>query len=396
MTERLVAPIRVPDHFTVWAGSDLHGQLHAVDRLLGAAGLTDGADRWIAPPETALVVTGDVVDRGPDSLGLVRRLASLRAQAVDAAASWRSCGATTRRRSSAGSAASRRSSAPSWRSAVGRPCSPPGSGRMSGRAGRRPRSRRAWTSWRPTSGRRSGRSRRTRAGGTCCSSTAARCRTRPLERFERSADRLWIRGAFFASPDLFPDARRHGRRTAEAGFGRVVFGHTPVDEPTLCHAGRALNLDTWRGRQVTLARLLPGTRAGRGHLPVRARRAARHRRRAGDGRGDRALRRGAPRDRRRMGGRSTGSGAQPARLTTARHGWTTPEPNIRVSRSSGPIGSSSGGRNGLPVPRTTVRRGLERRGWSRRRWPGRRARRAGPPGRAPRPGAARDPAAAPG
>jgi diadenosine tetraphosphatase ApaH/serine/threonine PP2A family protein phosphatase len=78
-----------------------------------------------------------------------------------------------------------------------------------------------------------------------------------LDLFERSADRLWIRDAFFASPDLFPDADAWApyRR---AGIGRVVFGHTPVDRPTLCHAGRALNLDTWRGHQVTLARLEPG------------------------------------------------------------------------------------------------------------------------------------------
>jgi hypothetical protein len=78
-----------------------------------------------------------------------------------------------------------------------------------------------------------------------------------LDRFERSADRLWIREAFFASPDPFPeaDAWTTYRR---AGIGRVVFGHTPVDRPTLSHAGRALNLDTWRGQQVTLARLEPG------------------------------------------------------------------------------------------------------------------------------------------
>ena len=69
--------------FTVFAASDIHGQLGAVDRLLARAGVSDGADRWIAPAGTALVVTGDVVDRGPDTVGLVRRLASLRAQAPD-------------------------------------------------------------------------------------------------------------------------------------------------------------------------------------------------------------------------------------------------------------------------------------------------------------------------
>jgi hypothetical protein len=78
-----------------------------------------------------------------------------------------------------------------------------------------------------------------------------------LDRFERSADRLWIREAFFASPDPFPeaDAWEPYRR---AGIGRVVFGHTPVERPTFSHEGRALNLDTWRGQRVTLARLEPG------------------------------------------------------------------------------------------------------------------------------------------
>jgi hypothetical protein len=79
----------------------------------------------------------------------------------------------------------------------------------------------------------------------------------PLDRFERSADRLWIRGGFFASDDLFPAAEAWApyRR---AGIGRVVFGHTPVDAPTWSHGGRALNLDTWKGGRVTLAHLEPG------------------------------------------------------------------------------------------------------------------------------------------
>ena len=76
-----VPPITIPDDYRVWAATDLHGQLGAVDRLLAEAGLAVSGS-WIAPPRTALVVTGDVVDRGPDSLGLVRRLAGLREQAA--------------------------------------------------------------------------------------------------------------------------------------------------------------------------------------------------------------------------------------------------------------------------------------------------------------------------
>src|SRR5487761_2555896 len=185
-----VLPIRIPDEFVVWAASDLHGQLGAVDRLLGRAGLTDGADSWTAPAGTAFVVTGDVVDRGPDSLGLVRRLASLRAQA---------------------------------RHAGGLVAILEGNHEAQVLGG---------------------------LGGETVP-------FQDLDRFERSADRLWIRDGFFASSDPFPDAEPWASYRG-AGISRVVFGHTPVERPTLSHAGHALNLDTWRGQQVTLARLEPG------------------------------------------------------------------------------------------------------------------------------------------
>ncbi len=35
----------------------------------------------------------------------------------------------------------------------------------------------------------------------------------------------------------------------------MVFGHTPVREPLTSHGGRAIDLDTWAGRMVTLARI---------------------------------------------------------------------------------------------------------------------------------------------
>ena len=41
-----------------------------------------------------------------------------------------------------------------------------------------------------------------------------------------------------------------------------MFGHTPVARPTWSHDGRALNIDTWRGQQVTLARLGDGRELG--------------------------------------------------------------------------------------------------------------------------------------
>jgi hypothetical protein len=75
-----------------------------------------------------------------------------------------------------------------------------------------------------------------------------------LAAFEASAQRLWIRGGFFASDDPFPGATAWSvyRR---AGLDNVVFGHTPVAAPTLFHGRRALNLDTWRGQTVSLAQL---------------------------------------------------------------------------------------------------------------------------------------------
>jgi serine/threonine protein phosphatase 1 len=252
-----IPPIRIPDGFTVWAASDWHGQLRAVDRLLGAAGLTDGADRWTAPPATALVVTGDVVDRGPDSVGLVRRLASLRAQADRAEGCVALLWGNHEAQVLGGLGGDPR---------IFRALMAFGGGATLLSVGLRPDE---WEGLAPAA---------IAAGVNALApdllptlwtfAPYARWRDvlfvhggpvpfQDLDRFERSADRLWIRDAFFASPDPFPEADAWAPYR-QAGIGRVVFGHTPVDRPTLCHGGRALNIDTWRGRQVTLARLEPG------------------------------------------------------------------------------------------------------------------------------------------
>lgn len=257
MTGPEILPIQIPDSFTVWAASDLHGQLGAVDRLFGAAGLTDGADRWIAPAGTAFVVTGDVVDRGPESLGLVRRLASLRAQAEGAG---------------------------------GLVAILEGNHEMQvlGGLGGQPELFRALMAFGGGATLLSVGMRPDEWQGRPATEIAARvdelapdllpslwtfapyARWRDilfvhggpvpfqdLDRFASSADRLWIRSAFYASAERFPEAEAWApyRR---AGIGRVVFGHTPVEQPALSHDGHALNLDTWRGQRVTLARLGPG------------------------------------------------------------------------------------------------------------------------------------------
>lgn len=256
-----VRPIRIPDSYTAWAASDVHGQLHAVDRLLESAGLTDGGDRWIAPAETALVITGDVVDRGPDTVGLVRRLASLRAQAGPAGGLVAILEGNHEAQVLGGLGGE---------SEIFRALMTFGGGATLLSVGLRP------DEW---------------AGRTPAELTArvealtpdllptlwtfapyARWRDvlfvhggpvpfQELDRFERSADRLWIRRAFYESTELFPDADAW-EPYRRAGIGRVVFGHSPVERPTLSHDGRALNIDTWRGQHVTLARLEPGRELG--------------------------------------------------------------------------------------------------------------------------------------
>jgi serine/threonine protein phosphatase 1 len=250
-----VPPITIPDEFTVWAATDLHGQLGAVDRLLADAGLAiDGT--WTAPPGTALVVTGDMVDRGPDSLGLVRRLAGLRSQAAAAGgivallegnhevqvlgglagvpelfralmafggpATFASVGMTADEwigMEAASIAARVDDLAPDLRATLW--------------------SFAPYARWRDVV---------LVHGGPVPD--------QPLEPWGRRAARLWIRDAFFDSADPFPAADAWAPYR-EAGIGRVVFGHTPVEAPTTFHGGRALNLDTWRGQLVSLARLAP-------------------------------------------------------------------------------------------------------------------------------------------
>jgi serine/threonine protein phosphatase 1 len=249
-----VPPVTIPDDFAVFAASDWHGQLRAVDRLLSRAGLTDGAGTWTAPARTALVVTGDMVDRGPDSVGLVRRLAALREQAparggmvvllegnheIQLLGGLDGVPEIFRAFMTFGGGAALLSAGipeGDWRGASAETIA----ARFDAAAGDVRAI--AWTfapyaRWRdvllvhggPVPGQ-------------------------DLPAFEGSARRLWIRQAFFASEEAFPRATAWSvfRR---AGMERVVFGHTPVEAPTLFHGVRALNLDTWRGQTVSLAHL---------------------------------------------------------------------------------------------------------------------------------------------
>jgi hypothetical protein len=62
------------------AVGDLHGDYEAWFAIAQAAGLVDAKGRWTGG-ETALVQLGDVVDRGPDSLKIIRHLMKLQREA---------------------------------------------------------------------------------------------------------------------------------------------------------------------------------------------------------------------------------------------------------------------------------------------------------------------------
>ena len=254
-----VSPITIPADFTVWAGTDLHGQLRAVDELLLAAGLCAPDGGWIAPPRTALVVCGDVVDRGSDSVGLVRRLVRLRAEAEAAGGMVALLEGNHEAQVLGGLDAVPQ---------VYRAFLTFGGGATLASVGLSP------AEWGPDRHADEVAQRvaalapdlvpllwtfapYARWGDVLFVHGGPVPDTPTLEAFERHAARIWIREAFFASPDPFPDAPPWALY-ADAGIRRVVFGHTSVEAPTLYHEGRALNLDTWRGRRVHLARLEPG------------------------------------------------------------------------------------------------------------------------------------------
>jgi hypothetical protein len=250
------APIAIPDDVTVWAATDIHGQLRATRAVLAEAGLVDAGGHWIAPPRTAFVVCGDIVDRGPASLQLLRWLVALGEEAAArdglvvllegnheiqallslegdpvVAEAWMLFGAGALLESAGMTAAefgpdvepvevARRLAA----------VAPDLEGLLRGLV--------PYATWRdvlfvhggPTPG------------------------TRSLADYAASVERLWIRDAFYAAAEPFP-AAPPWRVYAAAGIGRVVFGHTSLEAPATFHDDRAINIDTARGGRVTLARI---------------------------------------------------------------------------------------------------------------------------------------------
>lgn len=75
-----VAASPAPQPARIVAIGDLHGDFSVWRDIAGAAGLVDGAGHWTGG-RTTLVQVGDVVDRGPNSLEIVRELMRLQKEA---------------------------------------------------------------------------------------------------------------------------------------------------------------------------------------------------------------------------------------------------------------------------------------------------------------------------
>lgn len=67
------APARVPDGVRVYAIGDIHGRSDCLDELLAAI----RQESLYTTTEVRLVFLGDLIDRGPDSRGVVERLMAL-------------------------------------------------------------------------------------------------------------------------------------------------------------------------------------------------------------------------------------------------------------------------------------------------------------------------------
>ena len=67
----------------LWVVGDVHGALSSLRTLLQRARLTDFEDNWLGDAAT-LVLLGDLMDRGPDGLGVLRLARHLETQAAQA------------------------------------------------------------------------------------------------------------------------------------------------------------------------------------------------------------------------------------------------------------------------------------------------------------------------
>src|SRR5690606_13870319 len=71
MSRRPASSARVPEGRRVYAVGDIHGRRDLLDELLARI---EADDSRRAPADTRVIFLGDLVDRGPDSRGVVERL----------------------------------------------------------------------------------------------------------------------------------------------------------------------------------------------------------------------------------------------------------------------------------------------------------------------------------
>lgn len=77
------SPLAAQQPGRIVAVGDLHGDYGVWIAIARDAGLLDAKDRW-AGGRTTLLQAGDIVDRGPDSLKIIRHLQKLQKEAADA------------------------------------------------------------------------------------------------------------------------------------------------------------------------------------------------------------------------------------------------------------------------------------------------------------------------
>ncbi|PTQ13571.1 metallophosphoesterase [Sphingomonas oleivorans] len=72
--DRMARPAAVPAGLRIYAIGDIHGRRDLLDSLIA---MIDEDDHRRRPAKTMLIFLGDVVDRGPDSRGVIERLITL-------------------------------------------------------------------------------------------------------------------------------------------------------------------------------------------------------------------------------------------------------------------------------------------------------------------------------
>ena len=80
---------------TLWVMGDVHGWLDRARGVLDRAGVVDSAGHWQAGDNT-LAFLGDLVDRGPDGIGVIDWIMRLEAESAEAPeARYSPCSGTT-------------------------------------------------------------------------------------------------------------------------------------------------------------------------------------------------------------------------------------------------------------------------------------------------------------